>query len=277
MPVSYSAISLPNLQLTPMRLTYKGVDLGATLGNISVAIETKTSPIKADQLGDTDLDSVVSGMSIMVSTEIAEVKSMDRWKAVFPFFKKVGTNPYAFYFDSQISHRASAESGILILHPLELPDSDLSADYKFYKVTALAKSSPAYGPNDQVKLKVEFKIYPDVSVQPARFMTYGDPTIGLVAASAGSPAFVGTGNGTMTSVAVYSGFTETETITATCVTAAANSGIFYVTGSLSGPLGLATVGVNFNSSKISFIINDGSTDFIVGDAFTVATTAANYA
>lgn len=276
MAVSSANLTVANFQLTPMRVTYKGVDLGGTTGNVSVSIETKLSPIKADQLGDTDLDDVVSGMAIMVSFEIAEVKSMDRWKTVFPFFKQVGTGPTAMYFDSQIGHKASDEAGVLILHPLELPDANLNADYKFYKCTAQAKSELVFGPTDQVKLKVEFKIYPDLSVYPARFLTYGDPTIGLVAATAGAPAFSGTGNGTMTSVVAYSGQTATETITATCVTAVANGGVFNVNGSLSGALGLATVGVNFNSSKISFIINDGATDFIVGDAFTVATTAANY-
>jgi len=58
-----------------------------------------------------------------------------------------------------------------------------------------------------------------------------------------------------------------------------NGGKFEVVGSLSGPLGLATVGTPFVAfgSQISFTINDGTTDFVVGDVFTVATTAANYA
>ena len=80
----------------------------------------------------------------------------------------------------------------------------------------------------------------------------------------------------MGSVVVYNGFTKTETITATCVTAVGAGGVFHVSGSISGARGLATVGVSFVVPEISFTIADGTPDFIIGDSFTVATVAANY-
>jgi hypothetical protein len=80
-----------------------------------------------------------------------------------------------------------------------------------------------------------------------------------------------TGNGTL------SGFLAkpaavTETWTLTCTAAAANSGTFSVVGSVSGAQAAATVGVAYSNTKIQFTILDGSTDFIVGDVFTVAVT-----
>jgi hypothetical protein len=266
------------MELTPMRVKFNGVDIGGTHNNVVLAMSYKKSPIKADQLGETDLDYRVSGHEFKVTTELAEIKNKDIWKVALPNARLVTSGPNKMiYAESQIGDSDLANHAFnLVLHPLSLQDSDLSGDYKFFKAVAESVTEITYGPTTQGALKIVWKILPDTTVQPARFFVHGDPGIGLVAASAGSPSFSGTGNGTMTSVTVQSGVTVTETITATLVTAAANGGVFFVSGSVSGPLGLATVGVAFVSGQISFTINDGSTDFVLNDAFTVATTAANY-
>lgn len=91
---------------------------------------------------------------------------------------------------------------------------------------------------------------------------YGDTT---------APIKTGTGNGTMTNVEAFPA-AVTETWTVVCTAAAANSGTFSVTGSVTGALASATVGVAYTNAKVGFIINDGSTDYIVGDQFTFTTT-----
>ena len=276
MGVSYANVNPANLELTPMRVTFNGVDLGGTLSNVVVTPKYVKSPLMADQFGKTVIDRRVSATEITVTTELAEVLNKDNWKIVFPHAKEVTTGSKLIQWNNAIGDSDLSHAGVLLLHPLSKVDADLTEDYKFYKACASAESEIVYSPEGQAKLKIVWNILPDTGVQPATFFIYGDPTIGLVAATAGSPVFTGTGNGTMTAVAVYSGVTKTETITATVVTPIANGGVFNVNGSLSGPLGLATVGVNFVSPVISFIINDGSTDFVLGDNFTVATTAANY-
>ena len=83
----------------------------------------------------------------------------------------------------------------------------------------------------------------------------------------GTPAYTGTGNGTISGVTGGAAtVAETITITATDATH------FSVSGSVSGPLGTATAGTPFTSSHIGFSIAAGSTPFVAGDAFTVATT-----
>lgn len=90
--------------------------------------------------------------------------------------------------------------------------------------------------------------------------------------TAGSPApGSNTGNGTVTAVDTTAA-SLTETFTLTCTAAAANSGTFSVVGSVSGALASATVGTPYTNAFLSFTINDGSTDFIVGDSFTIAVT-----
>lgn len=281
MPVSFATVATQNMELTPMRVSFgtagSEVDLGGTLGNVVVSVSYNKAEILSDQSGKTVRDRRVSGQIYTVTTELTEIKNKDIWKIVFPHAKEIvsGGNKMI-YFDASIGDSDLANAKSLILHPLSLPNADLSGNYKFFKACASAESEITYGPEEQARLKIVWNILPDDSVQPERFFIHGDPGIGIVAATA-SQAYSGTGNGTMTSLTAYNGFTKTETITATCIHAVANGGIFQVSGSLSGPLGNATVGVSFVSPEVSFTINDGSTDFIIGDAFTLTMVAANYA
>lgn len=283
MPTSAANILATNLELSPVRVTFDGVDLGATLGNVSLSVGYPKAELKADQLGDTVIDRRVTGMNITVTTEIAEINLKDNWKVVFPHARLVGSGANKqMYFESKVGDSDVANAKVLVLHPLSKANADLSGDHKFFLACASAESEITYGPNDQARLKLVWNILPDLSVSPARFYVHGDPGIGLVAAVAGTPSYSGTGNGTISSVTAYSGITKTEVITIKCVTPVANGGVFSVTGSLSGSLGLATVGSSFiptgaDPAVISFTINDGATDFVLNDEFTIATTAANYA
>ncbi len=88
------------------------------------------------------------------------------------------------------------------------------------------------------------------------------------------PTVVGTGNGTVT--LVYGGpETMVGNYVATCITAATNGGTFSVVNPAGKALPNAVVGTPYRSREINFTLNDGSTDFIVGDSFTfvVSTTA----
>jgi hypothetical protein len=253
------------------------VDLGGTMANVVISAAYKKANIMADQSGSTVRDRRVAGMEVTVTTELAEIQNKDVWKVVFPHATKIGTGVgslAAIRFDDNMGDGDLANAQQLILHPLSKVDADKSSDYTFFKAVASAESSITYGPNDQARLKIVWNILPDDTAVPNKFFRYGDPAIIQTAATAGSPVKTGTGNGTMTSVTVYNAFTKTETITAKCVTTALNGGVFYVSGSVSGPLGLATVGTPFVSPVISFTITDGATDWALNDQWTVATTAA---
>lgn len=88
------------------------------------------------------------------------------------------------------------------------------------------------------------------------------------------PTVVGTGNGTVS--LVYGGpETLVGNYVVTCITAAANGGTFSVVNPAGKALPNAVVGTPYRSREINFTLNDGATDFIVGDSFTfvVDTTA----
>jgi hypothetical protein len=85
---------------------------------------------------------------------------------------------------------------------------------------------------------------------------------------------VGTGNGTMTGVSAGAE-AQAGTYKATCMSATVSgSEVFKVVDPDGNRLDDATVGVAYTSAQINFTMNDGSSDFIVGDYFTVLATAA---
>lgn len=184
--MSFATITPANMELTPMRVMWKPpgetdfIDLGGTLDNVVLTPAYKKSPIRADQLGTTDIDDRVSGIDIKVTTSLAEVLLKDNWKVVFPHATIVpGTGGFAgksaLDFNSAIGDNSSIDNaGELLLHPLSKADSDKDSDYIFYKACATAESEIVYSPEGQAKLKVVWKIYPDLTDNPPKFFRFGD-------------------------------------------------------------------------------------------------------
>lgn len=85
-----------------------------------------------------------------------------------------------------------------------------------------------------------------------------------------------TGNGTCTAVSggakVKSGTYKLECIDASV----SGSEVFQVSDPEGSTLPPATVGVAYVNEQILFTLNDGSTDFVVGDSFTVPVTSGDY-
>lgn len=103
----------------------------------------------------------------------------------------------------------------------------------------------------------------------ARNAVLGRVSIGV--GKADIPAVVGTGNGLMS--ALFGGpDVEKGSYVVTCKTAVANGGVFSVVAPSGKALPDATVATPYRSSHINFLISDGSTDFIVGDVFTIVVT-----
>lgn len=286
MTVSTSTVTPTNISLTPMRVTFNGVDLGGTVNHVAIAMKYDMADIMVDQFGKSIIDKVVNGMVYTIKATISEIKNIDNWLVAFPSGHEIvngGTK--SFYMDMQIGDHLLTHAHALVLHPLENSNADLSGDYKFYKAACMQVSTTTYGPDKQVGLDVEWVIFPDTSVSPARYMTYGDPSNGIVNASAGAAASgSNTGNGTVGSITVSNTSTKTETITILCVGQTSGNN-FLVSGSVSGNLGTGNLHlaaanlstVNFTSSPINFTITQGTVQFAVNDSFTIATTASNFA
>ncbi len=109
----------------------------------------------------------------------------------------------------------------------------------------------------------------------------GTYTLVCITAPGGTPTVpttgtvTGTGNGTMTGVSAGADV-QAGNYVATCEDATVSgSEVFKVVDPDGNRLDDATVGVVYTSSQIYFEINDGSTDFVVGDYITVVATAVD--
>lgn len=269
-----------DMMLSPSRVTFNSVDLGGTKDGVTFSLKTKTTDLKIDQLGDTPVDTRVTGQEGSLKFTLVGVKNKDNWKVAFPFAKLIdgGGSGKAVYMDSQIGFSLLSAAQELLLHPLDNDDTDKSMDIKFFKVASVAAVEVKLDSKDQIGLAVEMRVFPDRTSSPPRYFFLGDPAIGAVNASAAAAVAGGSnvGNGTVSGVSVPANAVG-ETITIKCIAAALNGGIFEVSGSVSGPLGNATVGAPFISSQINLTMNDGTTDFAVNDQFTIAVTGPNWA
>jgi hypothetical protein len=283
MSTSTANVSPQDIPLTPMRVTWNGVDLGGTTDHCTVSIKYAMANIEVDQFGKTILDTVVSGMAFHVKLTLAESRNADKWAVAFPSMHEViNSGVKSMYADMQVGDHLLAKAKTLVLHPLERADADLNGDFTFTKAICQNASEVKYGPDKQTGLTVEFMVFPDTSVSPAKFMIFGDPSNGLIAATiAAAVAGSNTGNGTIDTEAAYNGVTKTETVTVLCVGASSGND-FYVSGSVSGPLGefhIAAASASthtFVAPELSFVMHQGSVQFAYGDSFTIATTASNY-
>lgn len=274
---SFATVTPANISISPVRLTFDGVDLGGVEGDVTVSIEQSNSEIKVAQYGDSLIDLVNKGTLIKVKARLLEV-SAAQIKRLFPA-SLLGTNGN--YFATNVGTKLSAFAKQLVIHPLDRADADLTHDIVLFKAVSMSPAEIPYGPETITGFEIEFVALPDFSVgAQARFAFIGDPAVGLINASAAAAVADGgnTGDGTVGTVSVSNTATKTETITMTCVAEAANGGTFEVVGGDSRALGNAIVGSQFTAddNSVIFTISDGATDFILGDIFTVATTAANY-
>jgi len=95
-----------------------------------------------------------------------------------------------------------------------------------------------------------------------------DDTFTIAVTAGGTPTVVGTGNGTIGSIAMGPE-TQLGTYRLECIAAAANGGTFAVYAPNGDRLPDAAVGTAYANKQISFTIADGATDFAVGDYFHV--------
>lgn len=98
-------------------------------------------------------------------------------------------------------------------------------------------------------------------------ITKSTPTTGTAGGS-------NTGNGTCTAVTSGSG-TKIGTYTLTCITAATNLGDFKVVDPDGFALPDAVAETAYTNDQLNFIINDGATDYAVGDIFTITVAAGS--
>jgi len=272
--------------LSSAALLVNGVDVGL-VSQVKIDIKEQATEVMTDQLGKMPANDFYVGHVATGELMFDEFKA-SAFKLAFPQAELLvsgGTAQVDFGKPIGADYYSLAQKFVF------LPTSDdvnyKNRNFTFWKGVFIGESSVEYGPDKKLVFKAKMKFYPDVTQPNGLWLGFfGDPAAGtLVPASAGAAASGGgnVGDGTVSGISVNNTFTKTETWTMTCIHAAVNSGIFAVSGSVTGARGNATVGSSYASnslfpanSEILFTINDGATDFAIGDTFTIATVQANF-
>jgi hypothetical protein len=107
---------LTKIQAGPCKLTYRGVDLGHTIGGCMVTVENLTRDRDdIDEYEGEVVDSIHAGDKITINVKLAE-KSPEVIAALFPFGVSV-TEGWG--IGQRPGSRGSDVSGTLVIHPLD--------------------------------------------------------------------------------------------------------------------------------------------------------------
>lgn len=177
--MSNAAITVSKFDIGPCMVTYDGVDLGGTLGNVTINFKYEKADMKADQTGNTVLDQAVSGIDVTIETEFAEVRDKTKLAKLFPNADLAGTSPHQYldFKDKVASRMLASKAKALSLHPIVEADSSLDYDWYFYKAAPTEESSYVFGPAEQAKLKIVWRVYLDLSVTPGQMFRMGDQSL----------------------------------------------------------------------------------------------------
>jgi hypothetical protein len=174
-------VQVQKMELTTQRVTWKGIDLGGTNEGVKIEIKYMKGDIKADQYGETVMDKRLNGLSVKVTTALAQVRDPAFWAKIFPSAVLAGSvGDQSLTFGQDTGRSALSDAGALVLHPVVLADADLTQDHTFYLACPNEESSLNYGPKDQVKATLVFDIFPQILTGNGgalKFYKFGDPAV----------------------------------------------------------------------------------------------------
>jgi len=167
-----TAPSFENLQMGPCSITFKGTDLGLTMGGVEVAFTTEVTDIVADQFGAAVIDQVIKSRGIKVKVPLAEF-DLDKFATIFPGTTLVGTTTKKLVFKSAVGTSLRALAGNLTLHPYALDASNKEFDLNIMSAMCQGAFTYVYKNDTQRVYAVEFTGYVDMTTQD--MFSFGDP------------------------------------------------------------------------------------------------------
>lgn len=177
-----ATVTVADFDIGPCRVKYNSVDIGGTLGNVTVKFKYVKKPLVADQYGpNTMLDAAVTGMECTIETEFAETRDKTTLALLFPSGTLAGSNPHKYVdFKDKIAVRQLAIAQALELHPLVEDSTAKDQDWYFWKAIPWDDSQYVFGPAEQAKMKIIWHVFLDTSptpALPARMFRVGDQSL----------------------------------------------------------------------------------------------------
>lgn len=118
------------IQLGPCSVTYKGTDLGHTIGGVTVTYTPDFHNTSVDKFGSSVVESFLVGEQLMAEFNLAEFTLANL---------QVAINQSTLQGDDSVSvgstagKKASANAGLLVLHPLAAGSGVRDYDVSIYK------------------------------------------------------------------------------------------------------------------------------------------------
>lgn len=165
-----------NVKLGTCKVFFDNVDLGLTIGGVEFELTTTTHDSKVDQFGEIAVNSIITGRQPKVTVPMAET-TLDNLVATMPGATLIIDKTTA------SKRRVDIKTGVgvslfdlakeLRLHPIALPDSDVSEDIILPKAATGGNIKFAYKNDSERVYNVEFKGFPN---SDGVIVQFGDKT-----------------------------------------------------------------------------------------------------
>lgn len=141
------------IQLGPCSVTYKGVDLGHTIGGVTVTYTPEYYETKVDKFGSSVVEKFLTGERLMAECNLAEFTLANLEVAIA---KGTQVADDSVSIGSVAGKRASETAGLLVLHPLALAASDRNSDVAIYKAVVTGELKLEHKNDGEKVLPVQF-------------------------------------------------------------------------------------------------------------------------
>lgn len=143
-----------NIQLGVCDVTYKGVNLGHTIGGVTVTYAPEYHETSVDKYGKSVVEKFLVGERMSAKVSLAEY-TIANLRVAINQATLVGDD--AVSVGSNAGKRASANAGFLLLHPINAPTSDTRGyDVGIYKAVVTNELAIEHKNDGEKVLPVEF-------------------------------------------------------------------------------------------------------------------------
>lgn len=146
--------SATNIQLGVCTVTYKGTDLGHTIGGVTLTYTPEYHETKVDVYGSSNVEKFLVGEKLMAKCNLAEYTLANLLVAI-----QSGTQVAddSVSIGAQAGKKASAKAGLLVLHPINAPSNDTRGyDVAIYKAVVTNEVAIEHKNDGEKVLPVEF-------------------------------------------------------------------------------------------------------------------------
>lgn len=142
------------IHLGACQVTYKGVDLGHTIGGVVVEYTPEFHETQVDKYGKSNVEKFLVGEKLLAKVSLAEYTIANLQNAIN---QGVLQGDDAVSVGSAAGKKASANAGLLLLHPLDAAANDTRAyDVSIYKAVVTNQLSIEHKNDGERVLPVEF-------------------------------------------------------------------------------------------------------------------------